>query len=135
VNITQEWALYLLLHITQFLGSHSLIDAAESLAFIRMGFPAKGSWLFRDFRHIQLHGEGQVLWVEDIDLSALSSSMVSDMDSTSSEGLMEEVSSLAPPRRRGRPCKADTPLVIDQVKRCTSNNNKGTDRCHCLMGQ
>jgi hypothetical protein len=69
-----------------------------------------------------------VVWVEDSDLSALSSSMVSDMDSTSSgpysEGLMEEVSSLAPPRRRGRPRKADTPLVVDQVKRCTSTNNK-----------
>lgn len=61
-------------------------------------------------------------------LLSVLASMVSDMDSTSSgpssEGLMEEVSSLAPPRRRGRPCKADTPLVVDQVKRFTSNNNK-----------
>jgi hypothetical protein len=48
-NTTQEWALYLLLLITQFLGSHSLIDAAESRAFIRMGFPAKGSWVIPSY--------------------------------------------------------------------------------------
>jgi hypothetical protein len=44
-NTTQEWALYLLLHITQFLGSRSLIDAAESLAFRRMAIPSyPASW-------------------------------------------------------------------------------------------
>ncbi|KAM0831602.1 hypothetical protein ACQ4PT_065425 [Festuca glaucescens] len=113
------------------LDPRSILDIAEKLAVKQVVFPAYDGWVV-PLLFVQLDEEGQILWVEPVELPMMSSTDQSESSSlgTVSLGLLDDASSLAP-HRRGKAKKADTPLTVSEVKRCTRNNKEGY-RYMCL---
>jgi hypothetical protein len=103
--------------LRRFLDHRSILDIAEKWA---------AKQVVVHLRFVQLNEEGQITWVEPVELTVMSSADQSESSSLGSVslGLLNDASSLAPPRR-GKAKKADTPLTVSEVKRCTRNNNEG----------
>jgi hypothetical protein len=116
--------------------STSLLDAAVRITLQNAVFPPSGNRIGGG-GWFELTFDGNLVWIEEYSNSSstsVGSGLFSDMgfnlsgSSFAIDGVTDDASSmnLVPVSRpRGRPPKADTPRVQNQVKRCTRLNKEG----------